>query len=461
MAAIYGIYAHMLGNVHPSFRISVKNEDASPYLEKSILNYVATGLKTLAHRGSDSMKITISDNVYFSDTELKKSEILGLVRRNGMQATGQVSKLDKYRLSGTESKTSIDGFLVDKKWGSSKCTGFGSSHGVFREFDRKFSHSVESGDMYGAMSVAEAHMNGALVRELKDGIVGIRTGSGYKPLFIIHAQDDENDLTMFSSEDFLANRFRHAEMKVESVPVKEGQMVIIDKDGVKKYDAEETVMPRYDPHEPLYMMHPDSTWNGKSVYNLRKSVGAGLADLYSDLLSSAELVTEIPYDPKTIALGMSNRSGVAYDESLIKLDRSVAAPQRNYSLRNEESRFLPIEEVVKGKNVVLVDDSVITGKHIRNVRELLTGKAKSLSFVSAEVPIVEEMQVGAYSESWRLIARDCMMSDFDSISDFNKMVSQWTGSQIYFNTPENLSNSLGTMLEDLYFPPGMSSMNLS
>ncbi|MBI4894833.1 MAG: hypothetical protein HY833_03825 [Candidatus Aenigmarchaeota archaeon] len=464
MAAIYGIYAHKLGKVNPRFRIPpMKDGSTSSYLEKSILNYVVTGLRALAHRGSDSMKITLSDRVYFSDTELTESEVSGMVKSRGVQATGQMSKLDKDRLSGTDSKTSIDGPLISRRMGVGSWAGFGSSYKTFREFDGKFSEKLDdakSRDVYGAMAVAESHMNGALVRELDDGIVGMRTGSGYKPLFLIHAEDEENDLTMFSSEDFLANMLRQAHMKVESVPVGEGQMVFVGRDGVEKYGARESVMPRYDPHEPLYTMHPDSKWNGKSVYRLRQSVGEGLARLYPDVLSSADLVTEIPYDPKIIAHGMSNCSGVAYDESLIKMDRYPVAPQRNYSLRNEQSRFLSIDAVVEGKDMVLVDDSFITGGHIRDVRSVLHGKPRKISFVSAEAPIIEEMQVGAYSENWGLIARDCMSPSFDSISDFNKVVSKWTGSNVYFNTPENLANSLGTMLEDLYFPPGMSSMNL-
>lgn len=463
MAAIYGIYAHKLGKVHPKFRISMDNKEISPYLEKSILNYVVTGLKALSHRGSDSMKITLSDKVYFSDTELTENEVSEMVKYRGVQATGQMSRLDKYRLSGTDSKTSIDGPLVNKKLGGGAWAGFGSSHQTFKEFDDKFSgklDDVKNRDIYGAMSVAESNINGSLVRELVDGIVGMRTGSGYKPLFMIHAEDDENDLTIFSSEDLLANMLRQAEMKVESVPVGEGQMVFVGKDGVKKYDAKETVAPVYDPHEPLYIMHPDSRWNGKSVYKLRQKVGEGLAKLYSDVLGSKDVVTEIPYDPKIIAMGMSARSNVEYDESLIKIDRHPVAPQRNYSLRNHESKFLSIDEIINGKDVVLVDDSFITGNHIRNVREILNDKANSLSFISAEVPIIEEMQVGAYSESWGLIARDCMKPSFSSISDFNDIVSKWTGSQVYFNTPENLADSLGTMVNELYFPSGMAPMSL-
>lgn len=467
MAGLYGIYATK-SKVHDEFK---------SYDNDSVLNYVTSGLRFLTGRGKESLKYTffkdgeqkIVAGSYKSDTisdKIRKSDVL--------KATGLITKITYDKLMKSISSTSIDGYFVNKDELKK-----GPHDERFGVFDKKFSQIVESGDYHKALSFANMFFNGSIIKETEDSIIGVRTASGYKPLFIMEARDDGNDFVAMMSEDCIQMPFLNKDsskkgdefmgMDVLNVSqVGRGQLVKVDKDGIHTTKSLDDpagsglkINAAYDPHEATYILNKNSTFENQSVVKIRNKIGENLFDLYEDDLKRTDLVGYVPDTPIDIAIGMHRRSGIGYDEVLQKDRYNRKSPQRGYGDRGQSNLLLMSEEVVDGKNIIVIDDSVNEGNHLKLIRSRMKDHADKVNLVSGEIPIIKEEQVGFYSEDRNLIARDVFSTrNISTISDFNREVSDWADMSVYYNTPKNLAKSLGIRLDNLEIPKILRNMDL-
>src|SRR4030081_3734040 len=140
--------------------------------------------------------------------------------------------------------------------------------------------------------------------------------------------------------------------------------------------------------EFIYFAHPDSRLKGQSLYEARRNMGRELA---REAPAEADIVISLPDSGTPAAVGFAEASGIPYSEGLIKsryITRAFIQP--NERLRNVgiKLKFNPLREILAGKRVVLVDDSIVRGTTSRKiVEELRRAGTKTVHFRVSSPPI--------------------------------------------------------------------------
>jgi amidophosphoribosyltransferase len=123
--------------------------------------------------------------------------------------------------------------------------------------------------------------------------------------------------------------------------------------------------------EFIYFARPDSRLQGQSLYEARRNMGRQLA---LEAPAEADIVISLPDSGTPAAVGYAEQSGIPYSEGLIKsryITRTFIQP--NQRLRNVgiKLKFNPLREILAGKRVVLVDDSIVRGTTSKKIVEEL------------------------------------------------------------------------------------------
>lgn len=123
--------------------------------------------------------------------------------------------------------------------------------------------------------------------------------------------------------------------------------------------------------EYIYFARPDSVIDGISVHESRMMAGTLLAESYP---VDADLVIGVPDSGLDAALGYAGKSGIPYGIGLIKnkyIGRTFISPEQNERLDQVRIKLSPVEKAIKGKRVVLIDDSIVRGTTSRRIVKLL------------------------------------------------------------------------------------------
>ncbi|MCI0571287.1 MAG: amidophosphoribosyltransferase [Myxococcaceae bacterium] len=123
--------------------------------------------------------------------------------------------------------------------------------------------------------------------------------------------------------------------------------------------------------EHVYFAKPDSVLFGSSVYEVRKELGRQLA---REKPADADLVIAVPDSGVPAALGFSQESGIPYDVGLIRshyVGRTFIEPQQSIRHFGVKLKLAAVRQVLKGKRVVVVDDSIVRGTTSRKIVKLL------------------------------------------------------------------------------------------
>ena len=152
-----------------------------------------------------------------------------------------------------------------------------------------------------------------------------------------------------------------------------GELVIINKDGVTSHRiAEEPAARRaFCIFEYIYFARPDSVMNGKLLYSARERMGARL---WEEHPIDADVVIGTPDSSIPAAIGFARASGIPYSEGLIKnryVGRTFIQPDQRIRELGVRLKFNPMPEVLRGKRVVVVDDSIVRGTTTPRVVALL------------------------------------------------------------------------------------------
>ncbi|MFQ6107903.1 MAG: amidophosphoribosyltransferase [Thermoplasmata archaeon] len=153
--------------------------------------------------------------------------------------------------------------------------------------------------------------------------------------------------------------------------VRPGELVELTKNGFVSHQLVESKKRAHCFFEYLYFARADSVLDGKWVYEIRTSIGRLLHELYP---VEADVIVPVPDSGRSFALGYSDASGIPVSEGLMK-NRYVA---RTFIMPDQKSRDISVREkvnpvvpVVKGKRVVLVDDSIVRGTTMRRIVSVL------------------------------------------------------------------------------------------
>ncbi len=153
--------------------------------------------------------------------------------------------------------------------------------------------------------------------------------------------------------------------------VKPGELLIIDKEGLKSIQTPIPLSSALCIFEFVYVARTDSTIDGISVYMARKDAGARLA---AEHPADADLVVGVPDSGTTAALGYAEASGIPFGEGFIK-NRYVGRTfiKSNQRLREQGVRVKlnALRRIVKGKRIVVIDDSIVRGTTSKKIVEML------------------------------------------------------------------------------------------
>jgi len=196
----------------------------------------------------------------------------------------------------------------------------------------------------------------------KDRLFGVRDPLGLRPL----ALGKINGGWIFASETCALDHIGATFIR----EVEPGEIVVIDEKGLKSY-PEESGKRALCIFEYIYFARLDSTINGRLLYLARKAMGAELAEEHP---VEADLVVGVPDSALAAAAGYAQRSGIPLAEGLVKnryVGRTFIEPDQRIRDLGVKLKYNPMPQVLAGKRIVVVDDSIVRGTTTPHVVKLL------------------------------------------------------------------------------------------
>ncbi len=372
--------------------------------------FVALGLHALQHRGQEAGGIVTHD----ADTGFNSARRFGYVRDNftspdimatlpGPIAIGHV----RYSTAGSKGHTAIRD--VQPFFGEFSMGGAAIAHnGNITNAVALRKELIERGSIFQSSSDSECiihlmarslqrnipermkdalrRVEGAfsIVAMTRTKLIGVRDPLGVRPLVLGKIGGEGNGGYVVSSET-CALDIIGAEFLREVEP---GEMVVIsEKAGLQSYHPFERVKPRFCIFEHVYFSRPDSILGGRSVYETRRQIGVELA---REAPVEADLVCPVPDSGTPAAIGYSQESGIPYAMGIIRnqyVGRTFIEPTEQIRNMGVRLKLNINRALVKGKRVVLVDDSVVRGTTSQKIREMiLDAGASEVHFRIASPP---------------------------------------------------------------------------
>jgi len=378
-------------------------------------------LTVLQHRGQDAAGIMTSDN---GKLNLRKDN--GLIKdvfrtRHMRRLTGQMGIGHvRYPTAGSTSPALAQPFYVNSPYGlalahNGNLTNTEElSRDLFKADLRHintdsdsevllnvFAHELQCRgkikptpeDLFAAVSGVHDRCRGgfaAVVMITGYGILGFRDRNGIRPLVFGSRQTDNGNEYMIASES-VALDSQGFNLDRDVAP---GEAVFIDVNGT----LHSKVCTEPGDHTPcifeqVYFARPDSLMDGISVYKARLRMGEKLADKLKRLRPNHDIdvVIPIPDTSRTSALELANRLGLKYREGFVKnryIGRTFIMPGQSQRKKSVRQKLNAIELEFRGKNVLLIDDSIVRGTTSKQIIQMAReAGANKVYFASAAPPI--------------------------------------------------------------------------
>ena len=314
-------------------------------------------------------------------------------------------------------------------------------------------YSLDPAALFKAVSVLHKRVRGAyaVVAQIAGlGILGFRDPYGIRPLCIGINETDAGTEYVLASESVALEGLGFRFLR----DVAPGEAIFIDVDG-KRYDQQCADHPVLNPcaFEFVYFARPDSIIDGASVYATRLKMGEYLAEKIRQEFSEGEIdvVMPIPDSSRPAAMQLALKLNLDYREGFIKnryIGRTFLMPGQAIRRKSVRQKLNAIGSEFKGKNVLLVDDSIVRGTTSREIVQMAReAGAKRVIFASAAPPVKYPNVYGIYmptrheliaygrtdEEVCREITADALVyQDIDalkrSISDVNPLLKKFEAS---------------------------------
>jgi amidophosphoribosyltransferase len=185
-----------------------------------------------------------------------------------------------------------------------------------------------------------------------------------------------------------------------------GEAVIIDRNGMRSIQAVERKRDALCVFEYIYFARPDSVIRDKLLHPMRMNMGRELAR--QDPVD-ADVVIGVPDSAIAAAIGYAHESGLPYEEGLVKnryVGRTFIRPDQRLRDQGVYLKFNPLKQVIAGKRLVVVDDSIVRGTTTPKVVEMLKkAGAKEVHMRICAPPIMHPCHFGIdMASQWELIA---------------------------------------------------------
>lgn len=344
------------------------------------ITYVA--LHSLQHRGQESAGIAVSDG-----NKLRSIRKLGLV--NAIFNEQNLSKLsgfvaighNRYSTTGGNTINNIQPIILPNNgdfFGLAHNGNLTNSNKLLKHIEKIKRISTTDSEIMGIM-IARAnpvswgkkilsvmpYFEGAYstVCLSRDRLYAFRDPWGIRPLIL----GKLNGSFVVASESCTFDTLG-AKMIRE---VKPGEVISIGKDGLIEEGRVPQKSKKFCLFEYVYLARPDSIMNDMLVHQARARSGELLA---AEAPVEADLVVAIPDSGTSAAIGFSRATGIPFGEALIKnryIGRTFISPDQHMREQGVKMKFNPMREILTGKRIVIVDDSIVRGTTIRKIIEII------------------------------------------------------------------------------------------
>jgi amidophosphoribosyltransferase len=362
--AVFGIYA---------------NQDAAAH--------TALGLHALQHRGQEACGILSFDGERFHahrgvghvSDNFSAQEVIA--RLPGHMAIGHT----RYATTGEGMVNNIQPLFAEFAFG-----GLGVAHnGNLTNATQLHDQLVRQGSLFQSTTDTEVIVH-LIARSTRDNVVdrvtdalrqvegayslvfitrkkliGARDPYGIRPLVLGRIGDGYILASETCALDIIGAEFVR--------DVEAGEMVVIDQDGMRSYRPFEAAPPRFCVFEYIYFSRPDSVVGGHSVYEARKRIGQELAR-ESHPAGGTDLVIPVPDSGVPAAIGYAAESGVPFELGIIRnhyVGRTFIEPTDQIRHLGVKLKHNANRAFLRGKRVVLVDDSIVRGTTSTKIVEMV------------------------------------------------------------------------------------------
>ncbi len=238
-------------------------------------------------------------------------------------------------------------------------------------------------DIVQKIQEAFSQLKGAysIVLLTQDKVIGVRDPRGWRPLCL-----GRKDGAHFIVSESCALDLIGAEYLREIGP---GEIVVLQEQEVSTYWLPEKAERRACIFEYVYFSRPDSKIFDENVDRARRKLGKNLALEHP---AEADIVIAVPDSSNTAALGYANRSGIKFEIGLIRnhyVGRTFIHPEQSERDFNVRVKFNPVEGVLRGRRVVVVEDSIVRGTTLKQLTQMLRrAGAKEVHVRVSSPPII-------------------------------------------------------------------------
>ena len=353
-------------------------------------SFIALGLHALQHRGQEAGGIV----TYDQQTGFNQARRMGYVRDNftsaevmellpGTIGIGHV----RYSTAGNKGQTAIrdvQPFFGEFAMGGAAIAHNGNitnAEALRRELIDRGSIFQSSSDSECIIHLMARSMGRTIPDRMEEGLrkvegafsvvamtrsklIGVRDPLGVRPLVLGKLGDGWALASETCALDIIG-----ADFVREIAP---GEMVVITaKDGVSSHFPFRPQKPRFCIFEHVYFSRPDSILGGRSVYETREAIGRELA---KEAPVDADLVCPVPDSGTPAAIGYSLQSGIPYAMGIIRnqyMGRTFIEPTEQIRNMGVRLKLNVNRALIRGKRVILVDDSVVRGTTSRKIKEMI------------------------------------------------------------------------------------------
>jgi amidophosphoribosyltransferase len=254
--------------------------------------------------------------------------------------------------------------------------------------------SLDAEAVFKAVGVVHRRVRGAyaVVAQIAGhGMLAFRDPYGIRPLCLGMNEGEHGVEYMVASESVALEGIGFRFVR----DIAPGEAVFIDNDG-KLYERQCAENPSLNPcaFEYVYLARPDSVIDGASVYATRLKMGEYLADKIRKEIPVEEIdvVMPIPDSSRPAAIQLALKLGIEYREGFIKnryIGRTFIMPGQGMRKKSVRQKLNAIGSEFKGKNVLLVDDSIVRGTTSREIVQMAReAGARKVYFASAAPPVL-------------------------------------------------------------------------
>jgi amidophosphoribosyltransferase len=355
-----------------------------PGLDVARLAYF--GLFALQHRGQESAGLSVAD----VDSILTYKE-MGLITQvfheevlSGMRGHAAIGHT-RYSTTGSSVLRNAQPIQVDTVYGPIAVAHNGNLLNAAELRDRLQDEGVHFRGTNDSEVIArliarqrQPTLENAVVEALKelegaysltilslDSVMGVRDPYGIRPLSVGSINGSG---WLFASETcamhVVGATFEH--------DVEPGELVIADHQGYRRRQALPAIQPALCSFEFIYLARPDSRMYGESLHMVRRRMGQILSREHP--APNADIVIPIPDTAIAAAIGYAEAAHLPYNEGVIKsryIHRTFIQPDQRMREMGVRMKLTPLPEVLRGKSVVMVDDSIVRGTTTGSIVGLL------------------------------------------------------------------------------------------